>query len=172
MYSLGCTFYYLLAGIPPYPGGDITDKLTRHARAPAPDIRDLRPDIPAGVAAILLRMMAKQPEDRFADYDALIAALDAVCDWPMATRRRASRWSRSRTTSRRRPPAEPSPGGAKRRRVRACDRHGLGLDLPLESTRRASPWRLADERARGIRGGIGIEAEGPLPRLGRATTTG
>ena len=78
IYSLGCTFYYLLAGVPPFPGGDITDKLTRHARAPAPDIRDLRPDIPAGVAAILLRMMAKQPEDRFADYDELIAALDAV----------------------------------------------------------------------------------------------
>lgn len=78
LYSLGCTFYYLLAGVPPFPGGDITDKLTRHARAPAPDIRDLRPDIPAGLAAILLRMMAKQPEDRFANYDDLIAALDAV----------------------------------------------------------------------------------------------
>jgi serine/threonine-protein kinase len=78
MYSLGCTFYYLLAGVPPYPGGDITEKLTRHARAPAPDIRDLRPDIPAAVAAILLRMMAKQPGDRFPDYDALIAALDAA----------------------------------------------------------------------------------------------
>lgn len=78
MYSLGCTFYYLLAGVPPYPGGDITEKLTRHARAPAPDIRDLRQDIPADVASILLRMMAKQPEDRYADYDQLIAALDSV----------------------------------------------------------------------------------------------
>ncbi len=36
IYSLGCTFYYLLAGVPPFPGGDITDKLTRHARAPRP----------------------------------------------------------------------------------------------------------------------------------------
>ncbi len=77
MYSLGCTIYYLLAGIPPFPGGDITDKLTRHARSPAPDIRDLRPDIPNEVATILLRLLAKNPEDRFADYDALIAALDA-----------------------------------------------------------------------------------------------
>src|SRR5262249_7601151 len=40
--------------------------------------RDLRPDVPQDVAAILLRMMAKRPEDRFADYDELIAALDAV----------------------------------------------------------------------------------------------
>jgi serine/threonine protein kinase len=78
MYSLGCTFYYLLAGVAPFPGGDITDKLTRHARSPAPDIRDLRPDIPTPVAAILLRLLAKDPDDRFADYDELIAALDAV----------------------------------------------------------------------------------------------
>jgi serine/threonine-protein kinase len=78
MYSLGCTFYYLLSGVAPYPGGDITDKLTRHARAPAPDIRDLRPDIPQAISAIILRMMAKSPEDRFADYDELIAALDSV----------------------------------------------------------------------------------------------
>ena len=42
IYSLGCTFYYLLTGVPAYPGGDITDKLTRHARAPVPDVLDLR----------------------------------------------------------------------------------------------------------------------------------
>lgn len=78
MYSLGCTFYYLLAGVPPFPGGDITDKLTRHARTPAPDIRDLRPDIPPPVAQIILKMMAKQSEERFDGYDELIAALDAV----------------------------------------------------------------------------------------------
>ena len=78
IYSLGCTFYYLLTGVAPYPGGDITDKLTRHARAPVPEIRDLRPDVPPEVSAILRRMMAKEPSDRFADYDELITALEAV----------------------------------------------------------------------------------------------
>ena len=78
MYSLGCTFYYLLAGVPPFPGGDITEKLTRHARTPAPEIRDLRPEIPAAISTILRRMMAKQPEDRYADYDQLIDALEAA----------------------------------------------------------------------------------------------
>ncbi len=78
MYSLGCTFYYLLAGVPPFPGGDITEKLTRHARTPAPEIRDLRPEIPAEISTILRRMMAKQPEDRYADYDQLIEALEAA----------------------------------------------------------------------------------------------
>jgi serine/threonine-protein kinase len=44
LYSLGCTFYYFLTGIPPFPGGDIADKLTRHAKSAVPDVRDLRPD--------------------------------------------------------------------------------------------------------------------------------
>ena len=78
LYSLGCTFYYLLTGVPPYPGGDITDKLTRHAKSAAPDVRDLRPDIPVEITSIIQKMMAKRPEDRFASYDDLIAALDAV----------------------------------------------------------------------------------------------
>jgi serine/threonine-protein kinase len=78
LYSLGCTFYYLLAGIPPFPGGDITDKLTRHAQAKPPEIRDLRPDVPEAVSSILTRMMAKRPEERFASFDELILALDAL----------------------------------------------------------------------------------------------
>ena len=75
IYSLGCTFYFLLTGVPPFPGGDITDKLTRHARTPAPNVNDLRPDVPAELAAVIQRMMAKKPEDRFASYDELTAAL-------------------------------------------------------------------------------------------------
>jgi serine/threonine-protein kinase len=78
IYSLGCTFYYLVAGVPPYPGGDITDKLTRHAKYPPPDIRDLRPDISAELSAVIQRMMAKKPEDRFASYDDLLKALDGL----------------------------------------------------------------------------------------------
>jgi serine/threonine-protein kinase len=78
MYSLGCTLYYLLTGVPPYPGGDITDKLTRHAKNPPPDVRDLRPDLPDELSTILLRLMAKRPEDRFASYDQFTSAIDAV----------------------------------------------------------------------------------------------
>ena len=78
LYSLGCTFYYLLTGIPPYPGGDITDKLTRHALSAPPDVRDLRPDVPEALAQLMLRMIAKRREDRFASFDELIEALDRV----------------------------------------------------------------------------------------------
>jgi serine/threonine protein kinase len=78
IYSLGCTFYYFLTGVAAYPGGDITDKLTRHAKSPVPDVRDLRLDVPPVIGAIIRRMMAKRPADRFTSYDDLVAALDAA----------------------------------------------------------------------------------------------
>jgi serine/threonine-protein kinase len=76
IYSLGCTFFFLLTGQPPYPGGDVTDKLSRHFTSPPPDPREFRFDIPDGLPAVLRKMMAKRPERRYGDYDELIAALD------------------------------------------------------------------------------------------------
>lgn len=78
MYSLGCTFYFLLAASPPFPGGDLPDKLRRHAQEPPPDVRASRPDVPEALAKLIQKMMAKKPEGRFADYEQLIAALDAI----------------------------------------------------------------------------------------------
>lgn len=78
IYSLGCTLYFLLTGSPPFAGKSLTEKLRAHVLLPAPDVRALRPEIPASLAEILLKMMHKRPEDRFADYDQLLAALDGV----------------------------------------------------------------------------------------------
>jgi eukaryotic-like serine/threonine-protein kinase len=65
IYSLGATFYYLLAGHPPFPEGTISQKLIAHqTRQPVP-IRNIRPEIPEGLAAVLGRMMAKSIHERF-----------------------------------------------------------------------------------------------------------
>jgi serine/threonine-protein kinase len=76
MYSLGCTLHYLITGKPPFPGGDVPDKLGRHCTAPPPDVRDLRPDASEPLARLIQKMMAKKPDARFATYDALINAFD------------------------------------------------------------------------------------------------
>jgi serine/threonine-protein kinase len=75
LYSLGCTFYYLLTGKVPFPGGGVLDKLIRHHSevATAPD--KLRPKIPAGVAAIVMELLAKDPADRFQTPKELAEAL-------------------------------------------------------------------------------------------------
>jgi serine/threonine-protein kinase len=78
MYSLGCTLYYLLTGLPPFPTGDIAEKLRQHATAPPPDVREHAPETPTELASLVKRLMAKKSESRFADYDELIAAFDAL----------------------------------------------------------------------------------------------
>ncbi len=78
IYSLGCTFYYLLTGSAPYPGGGLAEKLAKHYNGPVPDVRAVRPELDPALSALIARMMAKKPENRFDDYTSLIFALDAV----------------------------------------------------------------------------------------------
>jgi serine/threonine-protein kinase len=66
LYSLGCTFYFLLTGQVPYPGGGWPEKLLRHQLDSAPSVFVMRPDVPPEVSAILQCLMAKDPANRFA----------------------------------------------------------------------------------------------------------
>jgi eukaryotic-like serine/threonine-protein kinase len=76
VYSLGCTLYVLLTGKPPFVGHTVMDVLTQHATAPV-----VRPDaivkrVPKALADILIKMLAKKPEDRYPDMGAVIEALE------------------------------------------------------------------------------------------------
>lgn len=65
IYSLGCTFYFLLTGHPPFTEGTLAQRLMWHqTRAPAPIIED-RPDVPQPLVEIVDRMIAKDPDGRF-----------------------------------------------------------------------------------------------------------
>src|SRR5262245_17143857 len=65
IYSLGATFYFLLTGNPPFAEGTVAQKLLWHqTRAPRP-VREVRPDVPADVAAVLGKMMSKKTEERY-----------------------------------------------------------------------------------------------------------
>jgi serine/threonine-protein kinase len=75
IYSLGCTFYYLLAGQVPFPGGTALEKLLKHRLEPPTPIEQLRPEVPPHVAAVLRRMLAKRPEERYQTPAAVAAAL-------------------------------------------------------------------------------------------------
>ncbi|HMF16391.1 MAG TPA: serine/threonine-protein kinase, partial [Gemmataceae bacterium] len=65
LYSLGCTFYYLLTGQVPFPDGTTMEKLVRHSTVEPPPVEHFRTDLPAAVAAIVRRLMAKKPEARY-----------------------------------------------------------------------------------------------------------
>ncbi len=66
IYSLGCTFYFILAGKVPFPLNTIGKKLDAHRRYKPRPLRELAPDVPDEVVDIITRMMAKRPESRFA----------------------------------------------------------------------------------------------------------
>src|SRR5205823_6010672 len=64
LYSLGCTFYYALSGRVPFPAEFPMAKLLRHLMEEPEPLATLRPDVPAGVAAIVHRLMAKDRTQR------------------------------------------------------------------------------------------------------------
>ncbi len=78
LYSLGCTFYFLLAGQVPFPGGTLIQKLDRQRWQTPPSVDQLRADVPAAVAAVVRRLMAKHPDDRYQSPADLVAALDQL----------------------------------------------------------------------------------------------
>lgn len=75
LYSLGCTFHFLLTGQVPFPEGSTLEKLVRHRTEEATPVEYIRPDIPQPVAAIIRRLMAKQPAERFQTPAELAGAL-------------------------------------------------------------------------------------------------
>jgi serine/threonine protein kinase len=65
LYSLGCTLYFLLTGKAPYGGASILEKLVRHTTQPVPEVERVRSDVPPAVGAVIRRLLAKKPDDRF-----------------------------------------------------------------------------------------------------------
>ena len=85
LYSLGCMMFQLLTGSPPFLAGSVADTFRLHLEASAPP---LPAGTPRALAAILERLLAKRPAERFAGATevraALVAALaDAPADAPL-----------------------------------------------------------------------------------------
>ena len=80
IYSLGCTLYHLLAGKPPYPGGTAVEKLIRHRDAAPVPLDITRPDLPAGLSAVVRKMMARWPDDRYQTPREVATALAPFAD--------------------------------------------------------------------------------------------
>jgi tRNA A-37 threonylcarbamoyl transferase component Bud32 len=80
IYSLGCTLYFLLAGQPPFRPGSLAMVLLQHQLEEPPPLEAVRPDVPAAVAGIVRKMMAKRPADRYQTPAEVAAALAPFCD--------------------------------------------------------------------------------------------
>jgi serine/threonine-protein kinase len=75
IYSLGCTLYHMLAGQPPFPDGGLGERIYKHLQVAPPDVRDFNGLVPDALWAVLRRMLAKRPEDRYQTPADLLEAL-------------------------------------------------------------------------------------------------
>jgi serine/threonine-protein kinase len=91
LYSLGILAYFLLTGRPPFVGSTLTT-LIAHLNDPMPPLSDRRPQVPADLAAVVERCLAKDPCERFADAEHLDAALAACASAAQWTETEEEAW--------------------------------------------------------------------------------
>jgi serine/threonine-protein kinase len=78
LYSLGCTWYHLLTGHAPFPKGGLGERLHRIMHEEPADVRKLNPRVSARMAAMVHRLMAKEPSRRYQTPADLLRELEAI----------------------------------------------------------------------------------------------
>ncbi len=76
MYSLGVTLFEMLTGKRPFAADRPEALLAKHAAEAPPEPRDLNPELTPAANRLVLRLLRKQPEQRFDSYDRLLEAMD------------------------------------------------------------------------------------------------
>ncbi|THA47295.1 protein kinase [Streptomyces sp. A1136] len=75
LYALGCVLYEMLAGVPPFTSGSAYELGRKHVEEEPTSVRLVRPAVPAGLARLVDRLLAKDPAERPAD---AVAVRDAL----------------------------------------------------------------------------------------------
>ncbi|MHC4915543.1 MAG: serine/threonine-protein kinase, partial [Planctomycetota bacterium] len=102
IYSLGGTLYRLVTGETPYSGPTAAVVMSKHLTEPVPRAADVNPEVSESLCRVIEKMMAKEPADRYATPEELIADLELVAagERPAAARavRRRRRGGSTRST--------------------------------------------------------------------------
>jgi eukaryotic-like serine/threonine-protein kinase len=78
LYSLGVVVFECLAGSPPFTAADAGALIQMHLATPPPDLRLLRPDVAPALIAIVAKLLAKDPDDRYQSARSLLADLSRI----------------------------------------------------------------------------------------------
>ena len=82
LYSLGAVAYHMIAGVPPFAASNAQSIMMKHVMEHPASLRLRRPDVPAELESVVMRLLEKDPANRFATAQEMIAALDALPAWP------------------------------------------------------------------------------------------
>ena len=77
LYAIGVMAFEALTGQVPFQAPSMFELMRMHVEAPPPRLRELRPEVPEALEEVVLRALAKQPDDRFATAAAMAEALEA-----------------------------------------------------------------------------------------------
>lgn len=80
LYALGAILFEGAAGRPPFTATDVGELLRQHAAHRPPDLRPLRPDLSPALVAVIEKLLAKDPDDRYQSGAALAADLDRLSE--------------------------------------------------------------------------------------------
>jgi serine/threonine-protein kinase len=92
LYALGAVMYFALSGKPPFQHDSPMELLIAHVSEQAKPLRDVAPEVPVDLAAVVMRCLAKSAADRYEDTAALYEAIGActcAADWDQT---RAEQW--------------------------------------------------------------------------------
>ena len=77
LYAFGAMLYQMVTGTPPYDGDSSAEIVGKHLADPVPVASDVNAKIPRWLSTVIVKCLAKKPEDRFQNAEAVLAALDA-----------------------------------------------------------------------------------------------
>jgi serine/threonine-protein kinase len=80
LYSLGVTYYYMLAGVPPFQADSAVALALKHVREIPRSLLVHRPDLPVEIDRLVMKLMAKDPADRFQSAGLMLADLAKIRD--------------------------------------------------------------------------------------------
>jgi TolB-like protein len=106
LYAFGAMAYECLAGSIPFPGRSAPAMIAAHLTEPPPPLQERRPDLPPALSALVMQCLAKQPDQRPASAEAVVALLDKV---------RSGEWDRAEPTTVVTPAPGSRPDGQRRR---------------------------------------------------------
>lgn len=140
IYSLGCTFFHMLAGSPPFAQGSLTERLYQHVESEPPDIRKLNPAVPDGLVVVLQKMLVKKPADRYQTPADLLADLKNYKNLTLAVSRDESLASLAALAR----AGEDDPGPARKREKSMVSKRSTapGRDSPRPQPAAALPPRV------------------------------